>query len=572
MISSLATALPRMKPSSGSDRGVWGAPMSGADLVEFLDGPGGTAAVLVVRDPRTAVGALMAAWESGRFAVDPQPEGWWGDRWSFSLVDGWQHLVGQPTSVVCARQWLTLQVAAMRDCPPGAVVASFEELVADPRAAEARLAAALGAGVRVRVEEPGDPWKRPHDLGEVRAGLDASAGLLEEYLALVDGLGVQGYRDPLPAERKAPAAVTRPSEGTRFHSQFTSSVPELLAASGSSLLITTYKSGHAIVARTDDGQRLDTYVTAVDRPMGVAIAGNRVAIGAADSVVVYARHDAGASLALDPVPDAVLVPKAIVFTGDVAIHDMAWDQDGTLWFVNTRFSCLSTLQPYASFDCAWKPAWISHLAAEDRCHLNGLAMVDGRPRFVTALSMTDTAAGWREHRGTGGVIVDVTTNEVVASGLCMPHSPRWHDGRLWFLQSGTGSLCTLEPGGRATEVTRLPGFTRGLAFIGPYALVALSQVRESVFADLPVTATAQERNCGTWVVDTRTGATAGFLRFTGAVTEIFDVQPIPARWPHIADPGDLTRTSYALDPHAIAQLAPKPQADITADARTEGIT
>ncbi|CAB4938917.1 MAG: TIGR03032 family protein [Actinobacteria bacterium] len=535
--------------------------MAGADLIAL--GSVAASEVVVLRDPRTAVGALMSGWGSGRFAIDPQPEGWWGDRWSFTLIDGWQELVGQPLAVVCARQWLTLQLAAMRASAPDSKVTSFEELVADPRAAEARLSAELGGPVRIRVEMAGDPWKHPQNLSEVRAGLDANAGLLEEYFALVDlhastsasaGDWVTGYREPLPEAQRPPAEVSQPSTGTRFHSEFTASMPELLAATGTSLLITTYKSGHAIIARTPDGVGLDTYFTSLDRPMGAAVAGNRVAIGAADSVVVYARHDVGASLGIEPVPDAVLVPKAIVFTGDVSIHDMAWDDDGTLWFVNTSFSCLSTLQPYASFDCSWKPSWISGLAAEDRCHLNGLASRDGRPRYVTALARTNTPGGWRDQRGTGGVIVDITTDEVIATGLCMPHSPRWHNGRMWFLQSGTGTLHVLDPGGQPEEVCALPGFTRGLTFLGPYAVVGLSQVRESVFTGLPITDTASERNCGVWIIDTRTGQHAGHLRFTSAVSEIFDVHPIPARWPHIADPGELSRSCFVLDPQTLPHL------------------
>lgn len=550
---------------------IWGAPMSGADLFEIpaddpRQSPDRPAALLVMRDPRTAVGALMAAWESRTFALDPQPEGWWGEPWSFELVDGWEGLLGRPLSVVCARQWLLLQCAAIRaaqqaaDDPGTLAVTSYEELVEDPTAARERLVDALGSDVRVRLSSPGDPWRRPHDLGEVNAGLAASEPLLREYLSLASELGYPGYADALPAERRIPGAVTTPGKGTRFESDFTVSVPQLLASIQSSLLITTYKAGQVVIARTGDGTGLDTHFTAMDRPMGIALAGNRCAVGAADSVVVYSRYEVGASLELEPVPDAVWVPKAVIFTGDVSIHDMAWDLDGVLWFVNTKFSCLSTLQPYSSFDAAWVPPWISQLAAEDRCHLNGLAMVDGRPGFVSALATTDAAGQWRQHRGTGGVIADVATGEVVAAGLSMPHSPRWHDGLLWFVQSGIGSLNHLDPAsGLVVEVCRLPGFPRGLAFVGPYALVGLSQVRESVFEGLPVTTTATARNCGVWIVDTRSGTTVGFLRFTGAVTEIFDVQLLPARWPHIADAGDLTRSCYALEPDTLERLQPGPR-------------
>ena len=130
----------------------------------------------------------------------------------------------------------------------------------------------------------------------------------------------------------------------------------------------------------------------------------------------------------------------------------------------------------------------------------------------------------------------------------MPHSPRWHDGRLWVLQSGTGTLSTVDPRtGAITDIASLPGFTRGLAFTGRYALVGLSQVRESVFTDLPITQTAEERNCGVWIVDTTTGAIVGILRFEGVVQEIFDVALLPGtRWPTLAPKGELTAHSYVI--------------------------
>ena len=331
---------------------------------------------------------------------------------------------------------------------------------------------------------------------------------------------------------------------------------QLLGQAGASLLITTYKSGHVIIARADDAT-VNTEFINVERPMGVAVAGARLAVGSATAILSFSAHPGVAPKVPSARPvDLAYTPRSVVFTGDVQIHDMAYDTDGVLWFVNTRFSCLCRQDVNHSFEPVWRPSWVTALAAEDRCHLNGLAIVDGRPRYVTALAQSDTPNGWREGKGTSGVIVDIDTDTVVASGLSMPHSPRWHDGRLWVLESGTGSLSTVDVStGELTRIATLPGFTRGLSFIGRYALVGLSQVRESVFSSLPITEQAAERNCGVWIVDTVTKQIVGFLRFSGVVQEIFDVQVLPGAWPSIVEAPDLTRDAFVLSPEAMTSLA-----------------
>src|SRR5205823_13992383 len=168
----------------------------------------------------------------------------------------------------------------------------------------------------------------------------------------------------------------------------------------------------------------------------------------------------------------------------------------------------------------------------------GLALVDGQPRYVTALGTTDTDAGWRPTKATGGVLLEVPSGRVVAGGLSMPHSPRWHEGRLWFLESGAGTLSAADPAtGRVEVVARLPGFTRGLDFAGPFAFIGLSQVRESaLFSGIPITdrLPVEERRCGVWVVDTRSGQTVAFLRFEAGVQEVFAVQVLPGlRYPEV---------------------------------------
>lgn len=136
--------------------------------------------------------------------------------------------------------------------------------------------------------------------------------------------------------------------------------------------------------------------------------------------------------------DSVLVPRNAQTTGDVDIHEVGIDGDGRVIFVNTRYSCLATLDLTHSFKPIWKPAFISRLAPEDRCHLNGLAMEGGRPRYVTAVSRSDVIGGWRARRHEGGILIDIETDTIVTDQLSMPHSPRLAEGELYALDSGTG--------------------------------------------------------------------------------------------------------------------------------------
>jgi uncharacterized protein (TIGR03032 family) len=237
---------------------------------------------------------------------------------------------------------------------------------------------------------------------------------------------------------------------------------------------------------------------------------------------------------------------------------MDWDAGGQLWCVNTRFSCLCTLDRDNSFVPRWRPAFVSALSPEDRCHLNGLGMADGRPRYVTALGEADAPQGWRDNKAAGGVLINVETGQRVCRGLSMPHSPRWHAERLWVLESGNGSLATVDPdSGRLHTIAQVPGFTRGLDFFGPFAFIGLSQVRESaMFSGLPLTERLKERTCGVWVVDIRSGQVAAFLRFEAAVQEIFAVKVLPGiRFPEILEPTDeRIAASYMLPDEALKDV------------------
>ena len=231
--------------------------------------------------------------------------------------------------------------------------------------------------------------------------------------------------------------------------------------------------------------------------------------------------------------DRLYVPQLGLTTGDCDIHDMAVDGDGQLVMVNTLFSCLAAPSDSHSFRPLWQPAFISRLAAEDRCHLNGLAMRNGRPAFVSAVAASDAADGWREHRADGGVLIDVEANEIVAGGLSMPHSPRWYKGRLWLCNSGSGEFGSIDLATGAFEpLTFCAGYLRGVAFHGDYALLGTSKPRHNkTFSGLPLDDALAQRNvearCGIQVVDLRSGDAVHWIRFEGLVDELYDVITLP---------------------------------------------
>jgi uncharacterized protein (TIGR03032 family) len=356
---------------------------------------------------------------------------------------------------------------------------------------------------------------------------------------------------------ETPARTPDNTAESPLRSVHTSTLPQLLEGLGVSLLVTTYQAGKLIVARADGG-RLNTHFRSFPLPMGLAGDRHRLAIGTRHHVWEF-RNQPAVAHGLEPVGkhDACYLPRSAHVTGDIRIHEIAWAGD-ELWIVNTRFSCLCTLDREHSFVPRWRPPFVTALAPEDRCHLNGLAVVDGRPRYVTCLGTTDTAAGWRDQKATGGALLDVDTGAVLLGGLSMPHSPRWYRGKLWLLESGAGTIAFVHPGTGQTEtVAELPGFTRGLDFCGPYAFVGLSQVRETaVFSGIPITERLRERTCGVWVVDIQTGQTVAFLRFEEAVQEIFAVQVLPGvRFPDLVnDDEKLLGNSFVLPEKDLAEV------------------
>lgn len=327
---------------------------------------------------------------------------------------------------------------------------------------------------------------------------------------------------------EASAAVP---DGTKYREvrfEYSPQFPRILEHCRATLLISTYQAGKLGVISAHQG-KLQLAFHTFEQSMGVAASPQRIVVGSRGVVwFLNAAHDLAPRIEPDLQHDACFLARSALVTGNIHIHDLAWG-DSELWVVNTLFSCLSSLSDEFSFVPRWRPKFISQLAAEDRCHLNGVALQNGRPRFVSALAQTDTPAGWRPNKASSGVLIDVDSNEVVTSGLSMPHSPRWFGDRLWVLNSGHGGLNTVDlASGKTTEVVGLPGYTRGLAFSGQFAFVGLSRIRESnVFGGLPIAERHPQLHCGVGIVDLVSGQSVAALQFHSGVEEIYDVQLMP---------------------------------------------
>ena len=511
--------------------------------------------VYIHREPSETIPAMLRVWERDNRVSYPQLPDWSGPPWSLPLVPGWRELADLPVQEIVTEQWIRLTGTLLDDleglAPERWCVTDFKALMNDPLRELERICEFISI-------EPSEEVTRPlRSLRDQLAVSDRDSGPevpaeLSELLPRTEKLAERS-RELLARPIKPPrtAKWSAPSDSP-LRSVYTQSFPEFLNQLNSSMIVSTYQTGKLITARHDAGQ-LNTHFRNFPRPMGLAVAPGRIAIGTRAEVLDY-RNFSAVAPKVEPVGkhDACFLPRNKHFTGDIRIHEIDFAQ-GELWMVATNFSCLATLDAEHSFIPRWKPPFISALTSEDRCHLNGLCVIDDAPRYVTALGETDKPGGWRENKASGGILMDVESGEIVLTGLSMPHSPRWFEDRLWVLESGKGTLSVADlDAGTVETVTELPGFTRGLLFAGGLAFIGLSQVRETAtFGGLPLMERLDERLCGVWAVNPLSGQIVGFLRFEELVQEVFDVAILPGvRYPEIAEEGSDAATNSFVLPEA----------------------
>jgi uncharacterized protein (TIGR03032 family) len=304
-----------------------------------------------------------------------------------------------------------------------------------------------------------------------------------------------------------------------------------LSGSGLSLAITSYQTGRVYLVGSDKQGRVSFFERIFERAMGIVANAQRMYLGGLYQVWRF-ENILKSNEIIHGQFDKCYVPRNAQTIGDLDIHELGIQKNGKVIFVNTKYSCLAELSQTHSFKAVWKPRFISKLAPEDRCHLNGLAMVDGRAKYVTAACRSDAVDGWRDRRHDGGIVIDVETDEIVCEGLSMPHSPRWANGKLWLLNAGTGHLGWVDFDKKQfVPLAFFPGFLRGLTIIGNHAAVGLSKPRNQRFEGLKLDDELRKRDvdpwCGVQICSLTNGDVLNWIRFEGDITEIFDVCFLP---------------------------------------------
>jgi uncharacterized protein (TIGR03032 family) len=356
---------------------------------------------------------------------------------------------------------------------------------------------------------------------------------MEEKMSEEENGDQQDMQQPQAAERKGESKISA-SRG----------LSAWLLSNRLSMAFTSYQTGQLFLVGVTQNGVVSFNQQQFQRAMGICYRPGRLYLGSLFQVWRLENMLRPGQMGNGDF-DTVLMPRNAQTTGDIDVHELNVDGDGHVVFVNTKYSCLSKFDLTHSFTSIWKPPFISKLVAEDRCHLNGLAMENGRPRFMTAVSRSDTVNGWRERRHEGGVLIDVETGRIITEQLSMPHSPRVHEGAVYALDSGRGQLVRIDPdNGDREDIAFCPGFLRGLSIHNGHALVTVSKPRGGTFEGLSLDDELKTRDsdawCGVLIIKLATGEIVEWIRIDGHITELFDVAAMPGvRCPMAIGPNTL---------------------------------
>ena len=309
-----------------------------------------------------------------------------------------------------------------------------------------------------------------------------------------------------------------------------------------SIAVSTYQSNRVIfISSRNDHSRIHVQARSFERPMGMYITKNCLTIACKNSIWEFSNFLQQGSF-YDQF-DALYAPSRMFVTGSIDIHELGYEaKSDKIIFANTQYDCISTLSKNNSFEIEWIPPFLSRCMGDDRAHINGLCFINKTLQFASMCSQDDQSFGWKKNQDMGGILIDITNNQVILERLSMPHSPRFYDGRRWILNSGLGQL-GFEENGKYIPICELPGFTRGLAFCRNYALIGLSKLRSKSLKKLPIEEKLSKNAiypdvCGIFIFDIQAKRPVHYLLFDEPIRELFDIQVLPHRTPMIVGTQD----------------------------------
>lgn len=224
--------------------------------------------------------------------------------------------------------------------------------------------------------------------------------------------------------------------------------------------------------------------------------------------------------------------RSLFLPGQFSVHDVVKIKTD-LYVTATGVNFLARIHPGGGFERVWNPKCLDRLGRKafstNYLQLNSIARGKTiKDSFFTAFSDQPTQAKpWKLGYGpkNKGVVFEGSSRETIYRGLTCPHSIRKRMGKLWLCDSGMGELGTLDPAqGRYTTVTKLPGFTRGLTLLGPYAIVGLSKVIPKYEPYAPGL-DPKKSQCGVVFVNQKTGKSEASLIWKEGF-QIYDVQTL----------------------------------------------
>lgn len=313
-----------------------------------------------------------------------------------------------------------------------------------------------------------------------------------------------------------------------FSCQYTPQIPQLLQQLNCSIAISTYQAGKVVLIAAKDENSLVQLPRNFEKAMGIAedTATDKIAIACKEEVIVF-RNSTDLAQFYPKAPnkyDALYLPRNTFHTGAIDIHDLNFGTNGELYAVNTLFSTIVKIDDNYNFTPYWIPPFIDKIAAEDRCHLNGMAMLNGKPKYATAFNSGNSPQSWREKVTESGIIMDIEHNTIIAKGLAMPHTPRIFNNELYVLLSATGELVKVNTEDGSYEViVKIDGFVRGMCLHKDYLFIGISKLRKnsSTFGKLPFAHKANE--AGIVVVHLPTKSIVGKISYLTSLDEIYDI-------------------------------------------------